>query len=274
MKKTIFIFGILVIAFLAVGGVWLYAQQTPHAGPIVRTSQSSVEQESSTVQQGPISNSSTFAATLAATATPTVGMPVAAPSIIVVNTSTPVTVTVQIPNATLIPGSVNLLRLGATGTQPTILGVMQNAGNGMYTLQPTFDETRTGQIQLEVSAAFQGILRRVLSTVLEIPVWDTVSPRGLFTMVLPGNFQVTDMSTTNAYDTNVFLVQLNSGNKVGYIYVFTSQQWMNAEQADEHPTLLLQTGGFVYAYTISQALYPDQQDRINLLTAVKSIQPL
>ena len=111
-------------------------------------------------------------ASAAAAATPTVGAPVATPSMIIVNTSTPVTVTVQITDPRLIPGSVNLLLLGATGTLPTILGVMQSAGNGIYTFQQVFNETTTGQIQLAVSAAFRGLLRRVLSSSVTISVWN------------------------------------------------------------------------------------------------------
>jgi hypothetical protein len=75
---------------------------------------------------------------------------------ILAGTSTQVTVTIQITDPVLIPSSVNLLQLGPTGAQPTILGVMQSAGNGIYTLQKAFNTTVTGQIQLQVSAAFRG----------------------------------------------------------------------------------------------------------------------
>jgi hypothetical protein len=109
--------------------------------------------------------------------TPTFGTPTAAPALITVNTSTIVTVTVVISPAPL-PNGVNLLRLGATGTQPTILGVMHDdgkngdavAGDGIYTLQVLFNEPATGQIRLQVSAAFKGSLKRTLSSLFQIEV--------------------------------------------------------------------------------------------------------
>jgi hypothetical protein len=170
MKITILLLGILVIAFLAVGGVWLFAQQGPHP-PASVPAPAAVAMETSTIAQTVSSNTSTTTTPAAASTTPTVGTPVATPSMIIVNTSTPVTVTVQITAPTLIPASVNLLLLGATGTQPTILGAMQSAGNGAYSLQTVFNETSTGEIELEVSAAFQGQLRRVIAPILQIPVW-------------------------------------------------------------------------------------------------------
>jgi hypothetical protein len=139
------------VSVLIVGGLWLYGQDRGprgFAGP------------SATV--------------------PNVGTPIAIPSVITANTPTVVTVTAQITDSTLIPGSVNLLRLGATGTQPTILGVMHDdglngdvkAGDQIYTLQVVFTEPTTGHIQTQVSAAFKGILRRVQSTNLLIYVWN------------------------------------------------------------------------------------------------------
>ena len=153
--------------------------------------------ENSTITQAVPSNTSSLVTPAAASATPTVGTPVAAPSMIVVNTSTPVIVAVQITDPTLIPGSVNLLLLGATGTQPTILGVMQSAGNGTYIIQPVFNETSTGQIQLQVSAAFRGKLQRVLSNVVNISPWgvlvDTVS--GFSTLYPPGVYNLSTGSS-------------------------------------------------------------------------------
>jgi hypothetical protein len=158
----------LIIAFLAFGGLWLYAQQATRPPSMAPTT--GPPSPASTAQ---VITSGTPSANLSsATTTPTVGTPVPTPSLITVNTSSPVTVTVQITDPTLIPGSVNLLLLGATGTQPAILGVMQSIGNGIYSLQTVFNETAPGQLQLEVSAAFQGQLRRVLSNVADVNVWN------------------------------------------------------------------------------------------------------
>lgn len=137
------------------------------------------------------------------TTTPTVGTPVAIPNMIVVGTSTAVTVTVQITDPTLIPGSVNLLLLGATGTQPTILGVMQSAGNGVYSLQPVFNESTTGQLQLQVSAAFQGLLRRIISPIVQVAIWgqitDTVA--GFTVLYPPSLYDLTDKNAPqNTFD--------------------------------------------------------------------------
>jgi hypothetical protein len=135
------------------------------------------------------------------TTTPNVGTPVATPSIIAVNASTTVTVTVQIAEPTLIPGSVNLLLLGATGTQPTILGVMQNAGNGTFSLQSIFDQATPGQLQLQVSAAFRGQLRRVVSQITTVAAWsalaDTTS--GFQTLYPPVLYNLTNTTSFGGF---------------------------------------------------------------------------
>ena len=174
MKIIILTLSVLIIAFLAFGGLWLYAQQASHPAALAPTTQAPAETETSTVSQFGLGDPSTTAVTpIASTTTHTVGTPVVTPSMITVNTSTPVTVTVQISDPTLIPGSVNLLLLGAAGTQPTILGAMQNTATGVYSFQTTFNENEPGQVQLEVSAAFQGLLKRVLSNIVALAVWNS-----------------------------------------------------------------------------------------------------
>jgi hypothetical protein len=72
------------------------------------------------------------------------------------------------------------LQLGATGSQPTILGVMRDDGlngdllanDGIYTLRVAFNQATSGQIQMEVSAAFQGLLKRVVSVPATVNVWN------------------------------------------------------------------------------------------------------
>lgn len=167
MKRNIPILGALAIVVTGACG-WLYAQQPPRP-----QSTTLPPADSSTLAQVTSTNASSPLTVGAATSTPAVGTPNAAPSMITVDTSSSVTVTVQITDPTLIPGSVNLLLVGVTGTQPTILGVMQNSGNGIYSLQDVFNEPTPGQIQLEVSAAFRGVLRRIVSNIITVQVWQT-----------------------------------------------------------------------------------------------------
>lgn len=120
---------------------------------------------------------------LSAAVSPTVGSPSATPSTIVINTPTTVTVTVAITPAPILNG-VNLLRIRSTGAQPTILGVMHDDGkngdavaaDGVYTLRIPFNEPTAGPMQLQVSAAFQGLLKRVTSNLFTIAVWTDVAP--------------------------------------------------------------------------------------------------
>jgi hypothetical protein len=167
MKTKVIVGGFAAIAVI-VAEVWLIA--APQA-PALHQSTSS--QAGQTIPAHP-------SATAASSITPAVGTPNATPSVITVNTPVTVTVTAQI-NPVPLAGGVNLLRLGATGTQPTVLGVMHDDGkngdaaanDGVYTLQLPFNEHSTGQIQLQVSVAFSGSLKRVLSSTTTIPVWNS-----------------------------------------------------------------------------------------------------
>lgn len=108
---------------------------------------------------------------------PTVSAPTASPMYAVTNVPLTIVFTVAILNPTPTTGSVNLLQIGPTG-QPTILGSMHDdglnadslAGDGTYTLQTTVFSTSTGPLTFQVSAAFSGLLKRVLSPVLTLPV--------------------------------------------------------------------------------------------------------
>jgi hypothetical protein len=141
------------LAVLAIGGVWLYAQELP------------------TANSGTPQMRQTDSVLPTATGTPTtMGIPLATPSTIVVNTPTSVTVTVAITPPPILNG-VNLLGIGANGTQSTVLGVMhddgmngdQVAGDNIYSLRLPFNTNAAGSLQLSASAAFQGLLKRVLS---------------------------------------------------------------------------------------------------------------
>jgi hypothetical protein len=172
MRQTLLIAAAVLLGLFVIGGEWyLLARPMLAENPI-----------SSPVHAPQVQSGSVATAKPAATITPAVGTPRATPSLITVNTPTTVTVTVQI-SPTPIANSVNLLRLGATGTQPTILGVMHDDGSngdvvandGIYTLQIPFNETLVGQIQLQASIAFAGSLKRVLSTPAILAVWSSVT---------------------------------------------------------------------------------------------------
>lgn len=103
-------------------------------------------------------------------AAPTIGVVQATPNVIPVNTPTEVTVTAVIIDASLISTSVNLNKIGTTGAS-TILGQLRDDGrsgdavarDNIFTLRQNFIEGTAGQIQLQVSAAFRGLPRRVVS---------------------------------------------------------------------------------------------------------------
>jgi hypothetical protein len=112
--------------------------------------------------------------------TVSLGTLAAFPTVLTANTPSIVTFTLPVPDTSLIPNSINLLRFGAAGTQPTVLGVMADdgkngdavAGDGIYTLQVTFNAP-IGQFAIAVSAAFRGRLERVLSNQITIAVTAT-----------------------------------------------------------------------------------------------------
>ncbi len=124
-------------------------------------------------------------------AAPGIGTVSITPTIIPANTLTSITVTAEITDPLLIPTSVNLLQINASGTQPTILGQLHDdgkngdavAGDHLYAIVLTLTEP-IGQSQLQVSAAFRGLLKRVVSspvpiTSLATPATFTVDPGSL-----------------------------------------------------------------------------------------------
>jgi hypothetical protein len=124
---------------------------------------------------------------------PTIGAATAVPTVIPVNTPTIVTVTSIIADPALIPTNVNLLRINSN-SNPTILGrLLDNGTNGdavagdkIFTAQVNFTETTTGQIQLQISAAFRGVLRRVTTTFFMIDIWNQVTiPSNGFSFCYP-----------------------------------------------------------------------------------------
>src|SRR5579863_1642214 len=125
MKALVIALGIVIA--LGVGALWMHA--APQSAPPAPRGTMPQAASSSPLQQPQAPAIQTTASPVDArplAITHTVGVATATPNLIVVGTSTQVTVTIQITDSALITNSVNLLQIGATGTQPTILGVMQN----------------------------------------------------------------------------------------------------------------------------------------------------
>jgi hypothetical protein len=123
---------------------------------------------------------------LSAKPAPTIGAPTVAPSTIAAGAPSVVTVTVPITDPAPIPNGANLIRLGPGGSQSAILGQLHDdgvngdaiAGDKVYSIRALFSEPTAGQIQLQISAAFQGQLKRVMSPVSQVvvsPAWYNAS---------------------------------------------------------------------------------------------------
>lgn len=118
---------------------------------------------------------------------PTIGTPVveaqaalasANPTLIAVNEATDVTVTIELSDSRLIPASVNLQRLDASGKVTAVLGTLNDAGtNGdavagdkIFTLRQSLTEETTAAVQLRVSWGLRGVLKRAVSNVVSVEV--------------------------------------------------------------------------------------------------------
>ena len=117
-------------------------------------------------------------------AAPTVGLPATtSPTVINTNTPTTVVITSLITDASLIPGSVNLVRLDGNENVVGIVGVMHDdgqngdaaAGDRVYSLRLTIIEPAQTAFEFQVSAAFKGLLRRVISSPLQFAA---INPAG------------------------------------------------------------------------------------------------
>lgn len=190
-----------VLAIIACGAIWLYAM--PLALPTAQYASKQPMPISTSSIGAPEPRQATSGTSqpllMAFAGTHSLGTATATPAMITANMPTPVTVTISITDPALITTSVNLLQLGASGTQPTILGLMQNTGGGLYSLQHVFNASTTGQIQLEVSAAFVGSLQRLTKVLSAIPIVQpptfTSANMGL-TLNYPADWSVQQNSST------------------------------------------------------------------------------
>ena len=107
-----------------------------------------------------------------AQATPSINAPTVNPSTLTVNQATSVTASCQINisagDPALIADGANLVRI--TGTATSVIGTMQDSGNGLYSLQFTDTEPTPGSFQLQCTAALKGMLQRVKSQVTKVMV--------------------------------------------------------------------------------------------------------
>jgi hypothetical protein len=145
------------------------------------------------------------------TPTPVIGMLTATPNLLSVNVQTTVTVSASITGGTPVANGVNLVRLGATGTQSTILGVMHDdglngdgsAGDGVYSLRVVFNETLPVQFQVQVSAAFRGLLKRIQSGPFNLDVWQTKTDQDFgVALIYPPNANLAKTTGSLHIETN------------------------------------------------------------------------
>jgi len=114
-------------------------------------------------------------------AAPAVGKPVPSLATIPVGQTTQLTIISQITDDATNPvlsTGVNLLRLDASNKVIATLGTMRDdgtngdavAGDKIFTLRLMVTELALGEMRLQVSAAFKGLLKRVLSGVTAVPI--------------------------------------------------------------------------------------------------------
>lgn len=157
---------------------------------------------------------------------PTIGTPVATPSSIPANMSTTVTFTAVVSDPSLIASSVNLISVN--GSIATILGQLHDdgqngdsvAGDHVYTLVQTLN-VASGQAQFEVSAAFRGMLKRVLSPLVTVTTWNQiVDPTTGLQFQVPSLGAPSQLLVTTSTNGSVILdFQLADGSK-GYFSEF------------------------------------------------------
>ncbi len=168
MRNTLLATGIILLLGGASGAVWWL-----QAG-----------QGRSLSTEGPTSSTQFLEAP---TTTPIVDTPTATPNIITVGTSTQVLFTVSIPEPTLNLASVNLLRVNPNGNSTIAAQMVDNGQNGdqqpgdkVFTAKLTLNEPQAGDVKFQVSAAFRGILRRGLSLLTPVSVWNVVQVESAF----------------------------------------------------------------------------------------------
>ncbi len=145
-----------------------------------------------------------------------------------VTTGVPTTVIVSAlitsSGPTVLPNSVNVLQVDQNGNNAKVIETLNDnglngdsvAGDGIFGGLITLDELVTGEVYLQVSAAFQGVLRRTLSPIAPV----LVTPAGVPNIPQPSSVVTTkDMRTGASVVCNEILVTFQPG---------TSQQSIDA----------------------------------------------
>lgn len=116
-------------------------------------------------------------------AAPSIGEVNATPAYVVVNEPTDVLFTARIDAPTVITTGVNLLSVDASGRTLGTVGVMRDdgrngdavAGDRIFSLRQTMYQPIASEAYYRVSAAFKGLLQRVLSRPVVVNVWNLVT---------------------------------------------------------------------------------------------------
>src|ERR1043166_5536224 len=107
-----------------------------------------------------------------------IGAPAVTPDSLVGGVATTVTVTALIADPSVVPGSVILQSVDASGRLLAILGALHDdgeqgdavAGDHRYTIQTTLTEASATNLFLRVAARFAGSRHRRFSSVITVPV--------------------------------------------------------------------------------------------------------
>ena len=127
-----------------------------------------------------------FSGAMYAAEPPVLPAPLASPQAIAINQPTILTVAISLPQVTLLPLSVRLLRLAVSGETIATLGTPhddgldgdQLAGDRIFTIQLPIANTNPGHMLMVVSAAFTGQLRRVISPQVDVPIVERLAQIG------------------------------------------------------------------------------------------------
>lgn len=112
------------------------------------------------------------------TPAPIIGLTKASPTFTTINTPTQITVTSVITDPTVIPTGVNLTRVNDDGKATTVMGQLHDdgrngdavAGDKIFSYQFTVNQPTEGMVAMQVSAAFKGVLRRSVSSIVVVAV--------------------------------------------------------------------------------------------------------
>ena len=155
------------------------------------------------------------AKTAAVIGTPTVGAPQTTPGFLTSNTASPITVSVQISDPTLIANSVNLLQLSDSNGSSNVIASMTGVGNNVYSVTLSLSEPAGESLVLQVSAAFKGLLKRVVSVPLTIVAISPTS-RQFSSPSLPVSFFYPDNFSIQATGSTMTLTDFVPSNSGGF----------------------------------------------------------